>query len=542
MKACAPTGFSRSAVVAACAASVALFVVLWHAARWNPAQSFDTSAYYYPHFQSARAHIGSLTDLVTSTLTPADAMPRADHVKPVFVGLSAAWSLAFGNSHRSFAAFEIFTYVLASLAFLWLGARLGWLWPAFASWAVVFLNPWTVFVSFFNSYTGLSLALLFLVFGLMLGRRQQPFWAGIASFLLVFTSQSATVLCAGLFGALMVLGLRDRREFVALGWYVMGGVVAWGFAEGLVLATNAATGPKYSLFVEVLARYLARSGTERSQFFAAYDAPVMLLIFWFCARTALALIAASAFLMWQRRREAWSEAWFPLMVAVVIAKVLIDARTGPKFPRTYVLLFPLATLAATGLYYEYMKRKPAFRWIVGAALAAALLENAAGLVGLKQAALAVRDVFDRHAAAGQTVYLEEQDTFRAFLRASYYEDEPSPFEVADVCSALAGPTASVRFLSSPNISSPMNLPTVDVGPADLALGRARRTGDVARGECEGFSWEARAMAIVPHLTLYPILALEDPREAYRYVVRKRFDDGAYRNGLGTATLWDVRRR
>ena len=33
---CAPTGFSSSAVVAACAASIALFVVLWHAASQSP--------------------------------------------------------------------------------------------------------------------------------------------------------------------------------------------------------------------------------------------------------------------------------------------------------------------------------------------------------------------------------------------------------------------------------------------------------------------------------------------------------------------------
>lgn len=33
---CAPTGFSRSAVVAACAASIAVFFVLWHAASQSP--------------------------------------------------------------------------------------------------------------------------------------------------------------------------------------------------------------------------------------------------------------------------------------------------------------------------------------------------------------------------------------------------------------------------------------------------------------------------------------------------------------------------
>jgi hypothetical protein len=138
------------------------------------------------------------------------------------------------------------------------------------------------------------------------------------------------------------------------------------------------------------------------------------------------------------------------------------------------------------------------------------------------------------------VYLEEPDTYRAVLRASYYEDEPSPFEVANVCDALAGPTASVRFFSSPNITSPMN---GHAHPARLALGNAfQKKGYLARGECGGFSWEARAVGRVPHLTLYPILALEDPAEAMSYVVWKAFDDGAYWNGLGTATLWDVRRR
>jgi hypothetical protein len=534
-------GFPRSAVAALFTASVALFAVLSHVARWNPAQSYDTRAYYYPPFHSAMARIFSPGDFVASLLTPADVTrPSADRAKPVFVALSEAWSLAFGGSYRSFVAFEIFTYLLASLAFLWLGARLGWLGPAFWSWAVVFLNPWTLFVLFFNSYTALSLALMFLVFGLMLGRRQHPFWAGIASFLLVFTSQSATVLCAGLFGALVVLGMRDRRELGALGKYVTGGLVAWGVAEGLVLVTNVATGAGYGLFFEVLTRYLARSGTERSEYFAAYDEPVLLLIFWFCARAALGLVASSAFLMWSRRRQAWSEPWFPLMVAVVIAKVLIDLRVGPKFPRTYVLLFPLAMLAATGLYHEYAKRKPAFRWILGAALAVALLENAAGLAGLERAALAVREVLDSHAASGQTVYVEEPDTFNAILGASYYEDEVRPFEVASVCEALVG-SAAVRFLSSPNLSSPLNLPGRASGHAELALGRALRTGDAARGECDGFAWEARAAAIVPHLALYPILALEDPREAYRYVIEKRFDNDAYLHGLGTATLWEVRR-
>jgi hypothetical protein len=523
------------------ASSLALFVVLSHAARWNPAQSFDTSAYYYPRFHAA-LRIHSPGDFVASLLTPADVTrPLADQAKPVFVGLGEAWSLAFGSSHRSFAAFEICSYLLASLAFLWLGARLGWLWPAVWSWAVVFLNPWTVFVSFFDSYTALSLALMFLVFGGMLGRRQHPFWAGIASFLLVFTNQSATVLCAGLFGAVAVLGTRDGRGFGALGRYVAGGLVAWGVAEGLVLATNLATGARYSLFAVVLARYLARSGGERTEYFAAYDEPVMLLLFGFCARAALALIVASVLPMWRRRREAWSEPWFPLMIAVVIAKLIIDLRVGPKFPRSYVLLFPLAMLAATGVYYESVKRKPALRWVLAAALAVALLENAAGLASLKRAALGVREVFESHAASGRAVYVEEGDTFEAVLRASYYEDEGRPFELASVCGALAGPAAEVRFLSSPNLSSPLNLPGHESEHADLALGHALRTGDVARGACDGFAWEARAVALVPHLALYPILALEDPREAHRYLVEKRFDDDAYRSGLGTATLWDVRR-
>jgi hypothetical protein len=79
-------------------------------------------------------------------------------------------------------------------------------------------------------------------------------------------------------------------------------------------------------------------------------------------------------------------------------------------------------------------------------------------------------------------------------------------------------------------------------PAPLALGSAFQKGYLARGECGGFSWEARATGLVPYLTLYPILALEDPAAASLYVVWKVFDNSAYWNGLGTATLWDVRHR
>ncbi len=271
------------------------------------------------------------------------------------------------------------------------------------------LTPWMITASFFSTYTALSLAILISAIIALVHERPRPGLAGALIFANLFINQSITVFAVACL-AFIILPKKDtwRNQLRRIFEFAIGFVIAWLAFEGVILLQRIYTEKQWLFLWQILERYLARSINERLEFFSVYEHSLLFYMLWqhskFLSFTLTAGLAA-IFYSAVRNQMFFNSQFKGLLVFCLVAVLLIDARVGPKFSRTYVLLLPFLTLISFQCVAHFllrsMVRQPRI-WILSALLLSGfVVEQAVALVRMEHAFFDVRRTIFKLTNEGQ---------------------------------------------------------------------------------------------------------------------------------------------
>ena len=344
---------------------------------WNPVLSHDTRAYFYPSQEALNAPSGLVDGVVASFGIPRYILgdpdtPNAAQAKPVFVIMLLLWGELYRGitgpqtfpNHQAYSDWIIASVWLMFLSLAGLGFYTQHPWIGLITANIMSLSTWALTAIYFNSYTAISIALFSMV--LLLGYKPSParLWAaGAICALLLLINQSYAVLIAGFALMLLVqipllrltppkLALKlarapaRRTPLLRPAHFVLGLASVFVVAWVLALAVSAHTGIRWLSPVETLFHYLARSGGERTEHFAAYDGSLFFtvlshysLVVTGAAAAVLAVLLCTRPASGIAKPEQFSSIGL-FAIPALSAMFLIDIRYGPKFSRSYVLLYP----------------------------------------------------------------------------------------------------------------------------------------------------------------------------------------------------------
>lgn len=542
-------------------AAIAVFVLVGRSARdWNPALSHDTCVYYYQEIKKLNGPVQNSIVTNPFKVPVGTTEPDAAQAKPVFIVLLNLWhtgykwldsSLVFPDN-RIYSDFIFSTLVLALLSFAWLGWRLGYPWLGLLSGLIAFVNAWALTVVYFDSYTAVSFFLLSIAFGLIYKKR--PVGTLVAGALMaadILINQSVTVFMVSYAGLAFFLPNTLRQRLYSLACYLCGAALAWLSFESIVLAENITNNWLYIPVYKVLLSYLNRSMTELSVYFSVYEHTLFPLMVWknsvVFSVGFVACLVVTVVAMRKKWRSFLDRPETSLLFVVILTLILIDWRTGPKFSRTYFLVFPFTVLFTVISCYEIWQRaETAKRWVsilIAGVFLLYLAECVQGLQSQKTAFLAARGKILASFESEMPIFFFRDDTYAPFF-FQLSEDKTvgsSPKLMARFVSDLCDPGIDDRFKSinvmvGPNIPSVINLPGYFTETVSLPLNPDVKA---VSGVCRDKSWKAVLEERVPFFSHYPYLMLEDPRETYRLQKDRTIGWEDYKSGIGRVSLWKV---
>lgn len=535
-------------------------ILVWaglNARSWNPALSHDTYVYYYNEMgklNSSEQH-NIITDPFKVPLGTTE--PDAAQAKPVFVALLNLWhtgykwldsSLVFPDN-QVYSNFIFATFVLAFLSLVWLGWMLGHPMPGLLAALVALVNVWALTAVYFSSYTAISIFFLSIAFGLIYKKKPAALiTAGALMAADVLINQSVTVFMVSYAGLTLFIPNTLRQRLYSLMYYICGIALAWGAFESIILVENIKAHWLYMPQYKVLLAYLTRSKTELSTYFTVYDHSLFPLIIWKFSHVFSAVFIVSmvvAFVILGRKgRTFWGRPEAALLFIVFLTLMLIDWRTGPKFSRTYFLVFPFAVMFTTISCYELWQRgETVRRLLIAAVLSLYLAECARDLQSQKTAFLAARNKMLASFNDETPTYLLGSDTYAPFflqLTEDRIAGQPSRMVervIQDLCDpVIDNRLKTLHVLVGPNIPSVINLAGLFTGTVNLPL-----NPDIAQhsGTCQDKSWSATLEERIPFFSHYPFLMLEDPHETYRLHKDHTIGWEDYKSGIGRVNLWKV---
>jgi hypothetical protein len=496
---------------------------------WSPLLSYDTRMFYAQHLDVAM-HPSAAKILVRPFFVPDHGGIDADEAKPVFVmalGLFAWIHHALApaiSQEREYSHFIICSCLLLFLSLAWFGARAGARGPGLVAALLVVATPWGTTVCFFSTYTALSMAVLYLGFGLLLGDRPwEAFAAGVALCLAEMMNQSTTVFIVGGLTALLLCHARGWRP--ALKTLALAGA---GLAAPMVLLELAhLLSPAHvSSPLHVQLSYLGRSARERTEYFLAYDGDLFhAVLFEYSRVAALAMLLALGWHLGRGQSRPRLVSWLWLSAALGVA--IIDLRRGPQFSRSYFVGFPLLALATATALAELGRGR--LRLVV----VVVTLALTAELAVASRHQYAAFNAFSRamQALPGRLATFEN-DLYSRRLGDLVDSDRLVTF--AEPCSAEVAEAGDIEWaVTGPPVASVIE----DTGPQARAFGDFPPVGCRVGGVPLTFSLEKE----LPFFGDYPLLIYEDPEMTFRYRLAEGITPTAYLDGDATARIWRIHR-
>lgn len=541
--------------------TVIVFVLVGRSARdWSPALSHDTCVYYYQEIKKLNTPVQQ--NLITSPfkVTVGTTEPDAAQAKPVFIVLLNLWhtgykwldsSLVFPDN-RVYSDFIFATLILAFLSFAWLGWLLGYPRLGLLAGLVAFVNVWALTVVYFDSYTAVSFFLLSIAFGLIY--KKVPAGTVVAGALMaadILINQSVTVFMVSYAGLTLFLPNTLRQRLYSLVCYICGAALAWLSFESIILAENITHNWQYMPVYKVLLSYLNRSVTELSVYFSVFGHSLFPLMVWknssvFSVAFVVCLVVTVAAIR-KKGRSFLERPEASLLFVILLTLILIDWRTGPKFSRTYFLVFPFTVLfTAISCYEIWQRAETVKRWVgvlIAGMLSLYLIECIQGLQSQKTAFLGARDKILASFDGEIPIFFFREDTYAPFFfqltegKTVGKSPELMARFIQDVCDAgIDARLSSIRVMVGPNIPSVINLPGFFTGTVNLPL---KPDVKEVSGVCQDKSWKAVPEESIPFFSHYPYLMLEDPRETYRLQKDRTIGWDDYKSGIGRVCLWKV---
>jgi hypothetical protein len=530
-------------------------LILGTVRSWNPSLSHDTFVYYYPRItqtaQEFDTHgFGSVLKVPYERIEP-----DAADAKPIFVLIIKAWhavyamlnpgSLPYPNN-QVFSDFVSFTLVLLFGSICWLGVVLGNPWVGILSAWCSMLSPWMITATLFSTYTAPSLSILIWTIIALIHDSPRPAVSGTLTFTNLFVNQSMTVFAIACLAFIFCPRFVTRKDQLRnLVRFAAGFLLVWLTLEGIIFLQRVQSGQEWLFLWQILKRYLNRSLIERSEFFVVYDGGLLFYVLWqhskiftFTLLAGLAAICYSA----ARSRLFLDPRYKALVVFCLMAVFVIDARVGPKFSRTYVLLLPFITLLSVRCVAQFVKPRQAKTWVVGVlVLSGFIFEQGTALVRMEHAFLDVRRSILNLSKTGP-IFVAANDTYLPFFKQLVENNNAiAKMELfSDLCELRNLSRLPSYVVVGPNRKSVLNLPAWHTDETDLPLPNGNRSKDVLTGACpDGYLWKAEKVQMLSFFSHYPFLLLEDPRETFRLIASKETRLSDYYRGSGRVTLWRV---
>lgn len=539
---------------------IILALVGQNARNWSPSLSHDTYEYYYKEIE--KLNVPENQNIFTNPFKVplGTTEPNAAQAKPVFVVLLNLWHTGYKwldsalvlPDNQVYSDFIFASLVLAFLSLVWLGWILGYPLLGLVSSLVAFVNIWALTTVYFNSYTAISFFLLSIAFGLIY--KSKPLGLMAAGALIaadVLVNQSVTVFLVSYAGLTLFIPNTLRHRLSSLIYYLFGLAIAWVTFESIILVENIKAHWLYMREYKVLLSYLSRSMTELSTYFSVYDHSLFPLIIWkfshvFSAVFVVSLVVTVVIIS-KNGRSFFDRPEAALVFVLFLTLILIDWRTGPKFSRTYFLVFPFAVLFTTISCYEMWQRAETFRrWgglLIFGVLSVYLIECTKNLHSQKTAFLDVRSTILKSFDENTPIFFLRSDTYAPFFlqliegKTPEYSLKMMERFVQDLCDPVIDNRLKTTYvLVGPNVPSLLNLPGFFTGTVDLPLHPDIKQNS---GLCRNKSWTAVLEKSSPFFSHFPFLILEDPRETYQLHKDRAIGWDDYKTGIGRVHLWKV---
>lgn len=518
---------------------------------WNPLLSHDTVVYYERAVNAGFAK----SFFVDRRVTDFPEHPDASEARSVFVAsLNAANSFhhALGFTKHFFADYIAFTSVMAFAIFLLFVAQFMPLGFAALSSVIIFINPWALSAAYFSSYVSVSI-FLFIAMLWFLYVSKKPFWGGVFLALNIWVNLSFLQF----FLVLMLVELfREKKQWFRHALRIgAGSAVVCLVLEAIVLFTNLIHKTDYLSQLDIIRRYLLRSLHERTNAFQTPGTSFFIEHLQLVSLPFLIFVSSGLVLfLWnaiRKKRESLKDPLFLLFMSSFVALLLFDFRAGPRFSRTYFVLFLFFGVAAVeGFRLALQSWKPQFRHYGVAALVLVCTGvqwlSSLGVSELNFVFTQPGRIIDENFAQQNKVAIFKADRYRpVFFQyagvAPFTPQVDSLQEVDSICELFTETTTKRYVLVSPNQGSIVGFPAHIIYRVPLPLGAHWEMKDAQTGNCSTFKWKAEIASKVPFFSHYPFFVLEDPSQTNVLMHGKQFGYNDYRDGFGALTLWSVQK-
>jgi len=517
---------------------------------WNPILSHDTYAYYEPAMHSSWAD----SFLVDRSVTDLPERPNAAEARSVFMSQLKTFSsvhekMGFPQKYQISDFIAVTTTVLF-LVFFWFSTRMVPFPYALATTVLVFVNPWAFSAYYFSTYLAYSMIVLILVlYFLFLLKR--PILAGVGIALGLKVNLSVLLLYVFAIGFEV---LRQGSQGLKNVWKVVLGIgVTLLVFEIPILLVNLIQKKDYLSQVDLIRRYLMRSLSERivshqppgTSFFLHHlqlDSFALVLLF------VTGMVLMLVHVVTSRRAVLKSPAFMISLVALC-ALIAFDARSGPRFSRSYLVFFPFLALGIVEVFRikltelsKPLRRVAASVLVFG--IAWAQYESVAKVAELNRVMTSLRTFIDGEHIKQTPAAIFRGDLYRpVFYQAAgeyaFAEKSEKLREVDTVCDLFKVPASRPLVMVSPNQNSIIGFPSYQIYHVQLPLGAHWEMSSPQEGKCKDFRWKAEIVSQIPFFSHYPYFVLEDPSQTSAMLVSKLYSENEYMSGQGSITVWAV---